>query len=117
MTDKDFDAAARALETRDRLEGSFDLDGVSYDLELQEPTLGELEEIEEDLAAGDDEVEAIRQIVDEFLIQPEIDPDDIGVGKLQKLFIGMKETWLEMGDFEEAREQMPVEGNGRRSRR
>jgi hypothetical protein len=118
MTDTDFADAARALETRDRLTGSFEVGGEEYPLELREPTLGELEEIDAELADEADEVEAIRRIVGEYLIRPEVDVGDIGVGKLRALFLGMRSTWEELGAYEAAREEMPVEGNGRqRSRR
>lgn len=115
--DSAFDEAARALETRDQLQGSFELGGETYPLELREPTLGELEGIDAELADGADEAEAIRRIVDEFLVAPDIDADAIGVGKLRALFVGMRETWEELGEFEDAREEMPLEGNRRRQSR
>jgi hypothetical protein len=113
MPDNTFDDAARALETRDTLTGSFELSGERYPLKLQEPTLGELEEIDAELAEGAEEVEAIRQITDQYLIEPQVDVDSIGIGKLRSLFIAMRECWGDMENFETAEEEMPLEGNER----
>jgi hypothetical protein len=112
----DFKDAARALETRDKLDGSFEIGGESYPIQLREPTLGELEDIDAELSDEADEVDAIRRIVDEFLIAPDINPDDIGVGKLRSLFVGMRETWETSDEIESATEEMPIEGNPRQSR-
>jgi hypothetical protein len=114
---KDFDDAARALESRDKLEGSFELSGEMYPLRLREPTLGELEEIDEELAEGAEEVEAIRRITDEYLIDPSVDVDDIGIGKLRSLFVGMRDCWGDMEHFEQAEEEMPLQGNERQPSR
>jgi hypothetical protein len=112
-----FDDAARALETRDKLRGSFEVGGESYPIELREPTLGELEDIDDGMSDNADEAEAIRQIVHEFLIQPEIDPDAIGVGKLRSLFVGMRQCWESSDEFDAASEEMPLEGNRRQTSR
>jgi hypothetical protein len=113
----DFTDTARALETRDKLDGSFEIGGQSYPIQLREPTLGELEGIDAELSDEADEVDAIRRIVDEFLVAPDIDPDDIGVGKLRSLFVGMRETWESSDDIEAATEEMPLEGKRQQSRR
>jgi len=115
--DTDFDAAARALESRDRLAGSFTVGDEEFPLELREPTLKELETIEAELNDGADEAEAIRRIVDEFLEEPAVSADDIGVSKLRALFEGMRETWESTEQFDAAREEMPLEGKRRRKSR
>jgi hypothetical protein len=108
-----FDAAADALKSQDTLTGTFEIAGSEYPLQVEEPTLGELEAIDNGLADSADEIEAIRHMVDDFLLKPDVDPDAIGVGKLQALFLGMRETW-EMSDaFDNAREEMPIEGKRR----
>lgn len=115
MTDYNFDDAARALESRDTLTGTFDLGGDEYPLEVREPTLDELEELEAGLADQADEVEAIREMVDQYLLAPEVQPGDVGISKLRALFGGMREAWEAGEAFDEARAEMPLdEGNGRR---
>jgi hypothetical protein len=117
MTDNTLDDAARALETRDILGGSFTLRGEEYPLEAVEPTLNELEELEESIEA-DDEIEEMRALIDRYLEAPAVDAGNIGVGKLRALFEGMTTAWNNMDNFEEAEEAMPVEsGNRQTSRR
>jgi len=111
--DYDFDDAARALETRQILDGSFSIDGDEYPLRIQEPTLGELEEIDAESGPDADEAEVIRRIVDRYLEAPVVDVDEIGVSKLFSLFKGMRQTWEQSDAFANAREEMPVEGNRR----
>jgi len=107
----DFDDAARALETRQMLDGSFSVNGNEYPLRVQEPTLGELEDIDAESGPGAGEAEVIRRIADRYLEAPAVDVDEIGVSKLFALFEGMRETWEQSDAFADAREEMPVEGN------
>jgi len=115
--ERDFDAAARALESRDLLSGTFTVGGKEFPLELREPTLKELETIEAELGDGADEAEAIRRIVGEFLEEPRVEAEDVGVSKLRALFEGMRETWESTEAADSAREEMPLEGNRRRRSR
>jgi len=115
MSDKSFDDAARALESRDTLAGTFEIGGDEYPLEVREPTLDELEDLEAGLNDEADEVEAIREMADHYLIAPDIDPGNVGISKLRALFDGMRAAWEGGEAFEEAQEAMPIdEGNGRR---
>lgn len=118
MTDKnnhshDFDDAVRALETRQMLDGSFSVNGNEYPLRIQEPTLGELEDIDAESGPDAGEAEVIRRIADRYLEAPAVDVDEIGVSKLFALFEGMRQTWEQSDAFTDAREEMPVEGNRR----
>jgi len=107
----DFDDAVRALETRQMLDGSFSVNGNEYPLRIQEPTLGELEDIDAESGPDAGEAEVIRRIADRYLEAPAVDVDEIGVSKLFALFEGMRETWEQSDAFAEARGEMPVEGN------
>jgi len=109
----DFDDAVRALETRQMLDGSFSVNGNEYPLRIQEPTLGELEDIDAESGPDAGEAEVIREIADRYLEAPAVDVDEIGVSKLFALFEGMRETWEQSDAFADAREEIPVEGNRR----
>jgi hypothetical protein len=113
----DFDDAARALESRDTLQGSFELDGTEYPLELIEPTLDELEGIDDKIGDDGDEADAIRMMIDQYLERPAVKPDDIGISKLFAVFEGMRDCWQGGQQFDAAREEMPVDtGNSQTSR-
>ena len=117
MTTNTLDDAARALESRTILEGAFELRGEEYPLQTLEPTLDELEELEQEIDA-EDEVEEMRALIEKYLEAPDVNAGSIGVGKLRALFEGMTNCWNDMQAFEEAEEAMPVEqGNSRTSRR
>jgi hypothetical protein len=114
----DFADTRRALESRDKLEGTFEIDGREYPIELVEPTLDELEEIDEEIGDSADESEAIKLMIDRYLERPAVNADEIGISKLFALFEGMRDTWQGTGQFEQARQEMPVEtGNSQTSRR
>lgn len=115
MSDHSYDDAARALETRDVLAGTFEVGGEEYPLETREPTLGEIEQMEADLE-DTDELEQIRAFVDEYLEAPSVDPDKLGLSKLRALFGGMRAAWNDMETIEEAEAAMPVD-SGNESRR
>lgn len=115
--DADFDEAARALESRDELEGTFELGGEEYPLRVTEPTLDELEEIEEEVGDGADETDVIREIADQYLLEPDVNVGGIGVSKLYALFEGMNDTWLGSDGFDAAAAEMPLDqGNPPTSR-
>jgi|AKVG01.1.fsa_nt_gi hypothetical protein len=115
---KDFADTRRALESRDTLTGTFEIDGQEFPIELVEPTLDELEEIDEQIGDSGDESEAIRLMIDKYLERPAVNPDEIGVSKLFAVFEGMRSTWQGDGQFDDARGEMPVNtGNSQNSRR
>lgn len=114
MTDTDFDDAAAALTERATFDGTVSLNGTTYPIRVQEPRLGELEAIEQDLPEDAEEVDAAREMVDRYLEKPDIDASNLGVTRAMTLFIGMRETWQQADAFEDAVEEMPLddEGNG-----
>jgi len=114
----DFDDAARALETRDLIAGTFEIGDEEYPLETREPTLEEIEDMEADLEDGD-ELEAIRAFVERYLEAPAVDPGGMGLTKLRALFVGMRDAWNDVDVIEEAEAEMPIDdsGNRRTSRR
>jgi hypothetical protein len=113
----DFADSRRALESRDTLTGTFEVDGREYPLEVVEPTLDELEEIDEEIGQNSDEVEAVRMMAEKYLERPAVNVDEVGVSKLFAVFEGMRECWQGGEQFADAREQMPVEQGNSTSRR
>jgi len=110
----DYDAAAAALTERATFEGTVEVDGQVLPIRVAEPQLGELEEIEEELPEDAEEVDAAREMIDRYLIRPEIDAGDLGLTRAMALFVAMRETWQQADAFDEARAEMPLddEGNG-----
>jgi len=118
MTANTLDDAARVLDSRSVLDGTWTYNGEEYPLTTIEPTLGEIEELEAELGDGSDELEQIRVFLEKYLKSPEKDPDELGLTKLRALFEGMREAWNDMEQIEDAEEAMPVEqGNSPISRR
>jgi hypothetical protein len=118
MTDKTYRDAADALHSKQELSGSFTVDGDEYPLIVLEATLNELEAIEDDVEDGADEADVVREICDEYLVEPDVPPGDIPVRKLYALFEGMREAWTNSEAIDAAEAAMPVDsGNRRTSRR
>lgn len=59
----------------------------------------------------DADVDYIESLVDEKLVSPAVDPNDIPTQKLRVLVEGMLEAWGADTDVQAATEEMPVEGN------
>jgi hypothetical protein len=113
MSENSFEDAARALESRETLRGSFSIADDHYPLEVQEPTLGELDELEAELGADAGEEELIRELIDRYLVRPEIDATDTGISKLRPLFEGMQDAFQGGDVFDDAEDAMPLDqGNG-----
>jgi hypothetical protein len=113
----DFADSRRALESRDTLTGTVEIDGREFPIEVIEPTLDELEEIDEEIGENADESEAVRMMIDEYLERPAVTPSEMGVSKLFAVFEAMRECWQGGETFADAREQMPVESGKSTSRR
>lgn len=113
MTDNTLDDAAAILGEQATLGGTWEYGGETYPLETVEPTLGDLEGIEDEIGANADETDAIRRMIDEYLAEPDVDADDIGISKLFALFEGMRDTWQQDAAFSDAEEAMPVESGNR----
>jgi hypothetical protein len=62
--------------------------------------------------AEDEDPDFIPGMIDEKLVRPEVDPSETPTQKLRALVEGMMGAWQESEDIAEAREEMPLEGNG-----
>jgi len=109
MSDKDYTASAAALRETEELDGTW---GDDYPLVVEEPTLGELESLEENLGEDAGEEAVIREMVNRYLLEPEVDASEVAVSKLRPLFEGMQEAFRGADAFEDAEAEMPLdEGN------
>lgn len=130
-----------AATRRDQIEGTWSLDGETYDLITEDTSKGTLNLIEEygrvaqraaqaespeDLPddLGDDlddfpwededseDVDFIESIVREKLVKPDVDVDDVPIRKLRALYEGMMDAWGEGKAVADAKDEMPLdEGN------
>lgn len=124
---------------KETIEGTWTIDGKTYDLITEDTTKGTLDligeylelaatvenaEDESDIPEGlgedldnfaweeaDSDKDMVESVVDEKLIQPEIDVSDAPMRKLRSLFEGMMEAWNEGKKVKNAKEEMPLEGN------
>jgi hypothetical protein len=112
-TDIGFGEAADLLTEQATFDGTAELEGQQLPIRVREPELGELEELEAELPDDAEDVDVAREMVDEFLIRPEIDPSTLGVTRAMSLFVGMRSTWQQADAFEAAREELPVEQGNR----
>jgi len=112
-TDVGFGEAADLLTEQATFDGVAELEGQKLPIRVREPQLGELEELEAELPDDAEDVDVAREMVDEFLIRPEIDPSTLGVTRAMSLFIGMRSTWEQADAFEDARAALEVEQGNR----
>jgi hypothetical protein len=112
-TEMGFDEAADLLSERATFDGTATLEGRQLPIRVREPELGELEEIEANLPDDAEEIDAAREMIDEYLIQPDIEPATLGITRALAIFAGMQQTWQQTEAFTDARDALELdEGNG-----
>jgi len=124
------------LTTTDTVEGTWNYNGTEYGLQAEEITKGTLDligeyaqlaqqaeetgEVPEGAAenldnfpweSDDSDKDFIESVISEKLLKPDVDPNNVSIGKLTALFEGLMETWQEGKVVTEAKEEMPIEGN------
>lgn len=60
---------------------------------------------------GDEDEDFVPSVINAKLIQPNVEIENTSVAKLRALLEGMMQAWQESTDVENARGQMPIEGN------
>jgi hypothetical protein len=108
-----FGEAADLLTERATFDGTAELEGQQLPIRVREPQLGELEKLEADLPDDAEDVDVAREMVDEYLVKPDIDASTLGVSRAMCLFLGMRSTWQQADAFEEARDELPVDQGNR----
>lgn len=111
-TELGFSEAADILTESATFDGVADVGDVRIPIRVREPDLGEIEALEADLPDDAEDVDVAREMVDDFLVKPDLDPSDLGITRAMALFTAMRETWQQTEAFESAREDLPLdEGN------
>jgi len=88
-----FEEGAALLTDRATFEGTVQIDGATIPIEVDEPTLEELEEIEAGLPEDAEEVDVAREMVDRYLVRPDIEPETLGITRALAVFAGLPQTW------------------------
>lgn len=107
-----FEEGAALLTDRATFEGTVQIDGATIPIEVDEPTLGELEEIEAGLPDDAEEVDVAREMIDKYLERPDIEATTLGITRALALFAGLQQTWQQADAFQDAKAEMELpEGN------
>jgi len=84
--------------------------------EINDSDIEGLEKQAEDLESfswedEDEQEDFVETLIKHKLIKPEVDLTNTSSGKVREIISGMIETWGEDKNVQQAREEMPVEGN------
>lgn len=102
------DEAAAFLTTSDTVTDVVEFgDGTNIEIVAEAPTNGELQHYDEQLRAGE---VTEGEVVDKFLVEPDVDVDAIPVDKLSQLLRGIQRAWMG-SDLVDAMEQLDAPGN------
>lgn len=105
----DFDQTAEHLESFDTLDGELE-NGMP--IRVKEIPSGKIKEFEQRAKDNpEDEMEILQEFVDDVLVKPELQAQNISPRKLRTLFDGIVKTLAEEEDVEQAKEEMPLSGN------
>lgn len=111
FSEEKWQQAQSVAESRDEYIGEWNWGGETLPLKTEAPSVGELEDIESRLEDAGQEEEVMEELVDEYLVKPEVDADNIDSPKLGALFAGLQVAWSDAVDTSEIEERMPVQGN------
>lgn len=102
-----------ATSRDDNIEGTWTYDGAEYKLLTTAPTRKELRQIDAELEGTEDEDAVMARVIDEYLVKPDVDSDNVELPKLGSLFIGMQKAWAERVDLSDLKSEMPVDQGNR----
>lgn len=116
MSDNYEETADWLTDTDDTIEETIPRDdGSDLDIEVKEITEAELEAIEEKSQQGPaDEAEAVKRAINDYLVSPDVDAEDIPMGKRSKLFLYMNIAWSGVGELEATMEELELPDQGNR---
>lgn len=101
------------LTSRETFETDVDLGADTVTIEVKEPTLGELDAIEAEMPDDAEEIDLARRMVDEYLVEPDLAGDELGLTKALAVYSAMQTAFQSSDAIENAREAMPLEEGNR----
>jgi hypothetical protein len=105
---------ADVLTSTETLEHEGTIGGQTITLVVQEPTMGELNAINEDLPEGAQEADLAYEMVDQFLEEPDVHPDDMGLTKMLAVFSEMQSAFQQSDTIQDAKAAMELDDEGNR---
>jgi hypothetical protein len=111
--DVSYSEAADILSETVTFEGTTDFRGTEIPLVVEEPEIGELEAIEAEMDEDSEEIDVAKELIDQYLVKPEVDPSGLGITAGLGLFAGMQELWRQSDEFEKVREQLELDPGNR----
>lgn len=105
---------AEFLTSRDTIEATLHVDDTEFPIEVRDVTRDELEAIEERVADDPEaEDDAIRELIREYLVSPDVDPDAMMMRKRQLVWFGIQQAWSGVEEIQAAMNELDVPGNRR----
>lgn len=99
------------LTEREELEA--DLGDTGHSITVLDVTEAELNELEAMADDGDEgEVEAIKHAIREYLLEPDVDPEEMMMRKRQLVWVSMQRVWSGADEIKAAFEDLDLPGNG-----
>ena len=109
MTD---DTAHDILTSPDVFETDVELNSAEITIEVEEPTIEELNAIDEDLPADAQEIDYARVFIDEFLLSPDVSGGEMGMTKALAVFGAMQTALQNSPAIQNAQAEMPLDAEG-----
>jgi hypothetical protein len=105
--------------TGDRtLTGTVEVDGAEKEFEHRDAPLSEYDDVDERVAeeadGNPDETKLARAYVDEFLVEPDVDADNVAGSLALTLYFEMAKNVYEPAGIADALEAMQMDGEGNR---
>lgn len=113
MTRNSTDDTAEWLTDRDTVETTLTTDdGTELPLVVEDITRDELDALEERAEQGPEAEDAvIREVIREYLVEPENDPDAIPLRKRALVWLGIQRAWSGADEVQAAMDELEVPGN------
>jgi hypothetical protein len=108
----DIEETAEWLTERETIEATIIRGDEEHPIRVRDITRDELAAIEDRSHGGaEEEDEAIRAVIREYLVEPDVDPDEMMMRKRQAVFVAIQDAWSGREEIEAAMEEMSLPGN------